>query len=86
MTRHLAGSIAAFLPLFLGACGGTADDASISAAAGLAGSPCRCIHEFERDGELVGRLVPAGCIASADALPVCTVAQPAPGSPPHHTP
>lgn len=85
MAHQIAGSIAACLALLLGACG-TTDGSGAFAETGLAGNPCRCIREVVRDGELLGHLVPAGCVATSDYLPVCTVMPPAPGTNPHLTP
>ena len=87
MARRLAGILVVFLPLALGACGDGAEDPGVTASAAAApGGTCRCVREIARDGELVALLVPSGCIASTDALPICTVAQPRPGSPRQHTP
>lgn len=87
MARRLAGILVVFLPLALGACGDGAGDPEFTVSALAApGGTCRCVREIDRDGELVAVLIPTGCIASTDPLPICTVAQPRPGSPRQHTP
>lgn len=87
MARRLAGILVVFLPLALGACGDGAEDPGVTAsAAAVPGGTCRCVREIDRDGELAALPVPAGCIATTDPLPICTIAQPRPGSPPQHTP
>lgn len=87
MARILAGSIAASLCFLLGACGGAEDPAFTAEALAAGAGPCRCIRESVKDGELVARLVPAGCVAPSGDLPVCPVWEPVPGrNPPHYTP
>ncbi len=90
MARELAGLTGIFLSLLLGACGGPADEAGATNSLAGAGAPdaapaenrCVCVLEYVKDGDLMRRVVPAGCVATADDLPACAVWHPVPGTNP----